>query len=87
MRMLLCVGERISVNVRPNFSPFRQRVTWLTSMPSRSKKPCTKSPNASSEILARKPTRRPRRAMPTAMFAGEPPRYLLKCSLCESGRL
>ncbi len=82
----LSVSERISVKVRPIFSPFLQRVTCEQSMPSFLKKSSTKVPSSSSETFAKKPHFLPSLESPTAMFAGEPPRYFLKEVLCESGQ-
>ena len=78
MRMWLSEGESISVNVRPIFSPFVQRVTWLVSMPWASKYSVTKSPNWSSDTLPMNPALRPWCVTPTAMLAGEPPTYFSK---------
>ena len=73
IRMLLSLGESISVKVSPSFSPPVQRVIWDVSIPCSAKYSVTKSPNWSFDTLPRNPAFIPWRVTPTAMFAGDPP--------------
>ena len=84
--MELSVSDLISVNVRPIFSPFSHFLTLDVSIPSFSKKSVTNVPSWSSDTRAKKPHFLPSLASPTAIFAGEPPRYLLKVVLSLRGQ-
>ena len=55
--------------------------TWLTSTPSAASVSRTNRPLCSSPTRVSMAGRRPRRAHPTAVFAGEPPRYLAKLNM------
>ena len=71
---------KISVKVKPSFSPFLALFIFEVSTDSFLNVSIQKSPKASSETLEINPIFLPSLESPIAIFAGEPPKYFIKVS-------